>query len=187
VKPRADNEIPTAASAHDSAYDFFSQNPSTLHALFWAMSGHGIPRSYRHVDGFGVHTFRFVNANGDSKLIKWHFKSKQGKASLLWPEAQALAGQDADYHRKDLFNSIQSGFYPEWEIGVQIVNEEDALAYGFDMLDPTKLLPEDVVPLVPIGKFVLNRNPTNYFAETEQVMVSLSNWLTFFSPLIPCL
>ncbi|KAF5355544.1 hypothetical protein D9758_006289 [Tetrapyrgos nigripes] len=175
VKPRADNEIPTAATAHDTAYDFFSQTPSSLHSLLWAMSGHGIPRSYRYIDGFGVHTFRFVNANGESKLIKWHFKTKQGRAGLLWPEAQALAGQDADFHRKDLFNAIVNEHYPEWEVGVQIVDEEDVLAYGFDMLDPTKLLPETLVPVIPVGKLVLNRNPMNYFAETEQVMFCPAN------------
>ncbi|ESK89095.1 mycelial catalase cat1 [Moniliophthora roreri MCA 2997] len=172
VKPRADNEIPQAATAHDSAYDFFSQNPSTLHTLLWALSGHGIPRSYRHVDGFGVHTFRFVTRQGESKLIKWHFKSLQGRASLVWPEALALAGQNPDFHRQDLFNAIAAGQYPEWEVGVQIVDEEDALAYGFDMLDPTKILPETTVPVTPLGKFVLNRNPLNYFAEVEQAMFS---------------
>ncbi|KAF5342712.1 hypothetical protein D9758_015871 [Tetrapyrgos nigripes] len=170
VKPRPDNEIPQAQTAHDSAYDFFSQNPSTLHTLFWALSGYGIPRSYRHIDGFGVHTYRFVNADGASKLIKFHFKTQQGKASLIWPEALALAGQDPDYHRKDLFNAIAAGSYPSWEVSVQIMDEEDVTRYGFDLLDPTKIVPETIVPLTPIGKFVLNRNPINYFAETEQVM-----------------
>ncbi|KAK7041614.1 hypothetical protein VNI00_009204 [Paramarasmius palmivorus] len=172
VKPRADNEIPQAATAHDSAYDFFSQNPSTLNALMWAISGHGIPRSYRHIDGFGVHTFRFVTRDGNSKLIKWHFKSKQGRASLIWAEALALAGQNPDFHRKDLFDSISAGQFPEWEVGVQIVDEEDVLKYGFDMLDPTKMLPETLVPVTLLGKFVLNQNVRNYFAETEQAMFS---------------
>ncbi|KAK7038825.1 hypothetical protein VNI00_010455 [Paramarasmius palmivorus] len=172
VKPRADNEIPQAATAHDSAYDFFSQNPSTLHTLLWALSGHGVPRSYRHIDGFGVHTFRFVNRQGQSKLIKWHFKSQQGVASLVWAEALTLAGQNPDFHRQDLFNAIAGGQYPEWEVGVQIVDEEDVLKYGFDLLDPTKILPETLVPVTPLGKFVLNRNVVNYFAETEQAMFS---------------
>ncbi|KAK1232787.1 hypothetical protein PQX77_004067 [Marasmius sp. AFHP31] len=172
VKPRADNEIPQAGTAHDSAYDFFSQNPSSLHTLFWALSGHGIPRSFRHVDGFGVHTFRFVNAQGQSKLIKYHFKSKQGRASLIWAEAQVLSGQNADFHRLDLFNSIEAGQFPEWEVSVQIVDEEDVLKFGIDLLDPTKILPVEFVPLTPIGKIVLNRNVRNYFAETEQSMFS---------------
>ncbi|KAF9255095.1 catalase-domain-containing protein [Marasmius fiardii PR-910] len=172
VKPRPDNEIPQAATAHDSAYDFFSQNPSTMHTLMWALSGHGIPRSFRHVDGFGVHTFRFVNAKGQSKLIKYHFKSKQGRASLVWAEALALAGQNPDFHRLDLFNAIEAGHFPEWEVSVQIMEEEEVLKFGYDLLDPTKLVPEEQVPLTPIGKFVLNRNVMNYFAETEQAMFS---------------
>ncbi|THV03345.1 catalase B precursor [Dendrothele bispora CBS 962.96] len=175
VKPSPDNEIPQAATAHDSAYDFFSRNPSTLHTLMWALSGHGIPRSFRHLDGFGVHTFRLVTDSGQSKLVKFHFKSLQGKASLIWPEAQALGGQDADAHRRDLWNAIEAGHFPEWEMAVQIMNEEDALAFGFDLLDPTKIVPQDIVPLTPIGKLVLNRNPTNYFAETEQVMFSIGH------------
>ncbi|KAI9710289.1 MAG: hypothetical protein M1820_002783 [Bogoriella megaspora] len=171
-KPRQDNEIPQAATAHDSAWDFFSQNPSSLHAVFWALSGHGIPRSYRHVDGFGVHTFRFVNDNGDSKLVKFHFTSQQGVASLTWAEAQATAGQNADFHRADLFAAIESGNFPEWEMGVQIMDESDVLRYGYDLLDPTKIVPVEDVPITPIGKLVLNQNVRNYFAETEQAMFS---------------
>ncbi|GMG14218.1 unnamed protein product [Aspergillus oryzae] len=144
VKPRGDNEIPQAATAHDSAWDFFSQQPSSLHTLLWAMSGHGIPRSLRHVDGFGIHTFRFVTDNGDSKLVKFHWKSLQGKASMVWEEAQQL--------------------------GVQIMDEEDQLKFGFDLFDPTKIVPEEYVPITKLGKMTLNRNPRNYFAETEQVM-----------------
>lgn len=119
VKPMQDREIPQAATAHDSAWDFFSQQPSALHTLFWAMSGHGIVRSYRHMDGFGVHTFRFVANNGKSKLVKFHWKTLQGKAGMVWEEAQALAGKNADYHRQDLWESIESGHYPEWEVGRQ--------------------------------------------------------------------
>ncbi|THU84802.1 heme-dependent catalase [Dendrothele bispora CBS 962.96] len=141
----------------------------------WELSGHGIPRSFRHLDGFGVHTFRLVTDSGQSKLVKFHFKSLQGKASLIWPEAQALGGQDADAHRRDLWNAIEAGHFPEWQMAVQIMNEEDALAFGFDLLDPTKIVPQDIVPLTPIGKLVLNRNPTNYFAETEQVMFSIGH------------
>ncbi|KAI5802857.1 catalase-like domain-containing protein [Pyronema domesticum] len=170
VKPRPDNEIPQAATAHDSAWDFFSSNPSTMHTLMWALSGHGIPRSFRHIDGFGVHTFRFVTDEGKSKLIKWHFKSKQGRASVTWPEAQALAGKNADYHRQDLHDAIENGHFPEWEVGVQIMEESDVLRFGYDLLDPTKIVPVEDVPITPIGKFILNRNTMNYFAETEQSM-----------------
>lgn len=141
-----------------------------MHTLFWAMAGNGIPRSYRHMDGFGVHTFRFVKDDGSSKLIKWHFKTRQGKASLVWEEAQVLAGKNADFHRQDLWDAIESGNGPEWELAVQVVDEEKALAFGFDLLDPTKIIPEELAPLVPLGVMKLDRNPTNYFAETEQVM-----------------
>jgi catalase len=116
VKPRGDNEIPQAATAHDSAWDFFSQQPSALHTLLWAMAGHGIPRSFRHVDGFGVHTYRFVTDDGTSKLVKFHWKSLQGKASFVWEEAQQTAGKNADFIRQDLFDSIEAGRYPEWEV-----------------------------------------------------------------------
>lgn len=170
VKPRSDNEIPQAATGHDSAWDFFSQETSTLHTLFWAMAGYGIPRSLRHMDGHGVHTFRLVNENGDSKLVKWHWKTKQGKASLVWDEAQHIAGKNADFHRKDLYDAIESGNYPEWELNVQIINENQALAFGFDVLDPTKIIPEEYVPLQPLGVLRLDANPANFFAETEQIM-----------------
>lgn len=123
------------------------------------------------MDGFGVHTFRLVTDSGSSKLVKWHWKTKQGKASLVWEEAQALAGKNADFHRQDLWNAIASDNGPEWELGVQIVDEEDVLAFGFDLLDPTKMLPEELVPVKLIGKMKLDTNPRNYFAETEQVMV----------------
>ncbi|KAK3357373.1 catalase-like domain-containing protein [Lasiosphaeria hispida] len=170
VKPSPDSEIPQAATAHDSAWDFFSSQPSTLHTLFWAMAGFGIPRSYRHMDGFGVHTFRAVTDDGSSKLIKWHWKTKQGKASLVWEEAQALAGKNADFHRQDLFDAIESGNGPSWELNVQVVDEDKALAFGFDLLDPTKFIPEELAPLQPLGIMTLDANPTNYFSETEQIM-----------------
>lgn len=118
VKPRGDNEIPQAATAHDSAWDFFSQQPSSLHTLFWAMAGHGIPRSFRHVDGFGIHTFRFVNDEGATKLVKFHWKSLQGKASMVWEEAQQVSGKNPDFIRQDLFESIENGYYPEWEVSL---------------------------------------------------------------------
>ncbi|KAK1750741.1 catalase [Echria macrotheca] len=169
AKPSPDNEIPQAATAHDSAWDFFSSQPSTLHTLFWVMAGNGIPRSYRHMDGFGVHTFRFVKDDGSTKLIKWHWKTKQGKASLVWEEAQVLAGKNADFHRQDLWDAIESGNGPSWELNVQVVDEDKALAFGFDLLDPTKIIPEELAPLQPLGIMTLDTNPTNYFAETEQV------------------
>ena len=170
VKPEPANEIPQAATAHDSAWDFFSSQPSALHTLFWAMAGNGIVRSFRHMDGFGVHTFRLVTDDGTSKLVKWHWKSLQGRASLVWEEAQIMAGKNGDAHRQDLFNAIEAGRYPEWELGVQIMEEEDQLRFGFDLLDPTKFVPEELVPVTPLGKMQLNLNPKNYFAETEQVM-----------------
>ncbi|GAB0131623.1 catalase [Epichloe bromicola] len=170
VKPRQDNEIPQAATAHDSAWDFFSQETSTLHTLFWAMAGYGIPRSLRHIDGFGVHTYRLVNDKGETKLVKWHWKSKQGKASLVWDEAQRAAGKNADFHRQDLYDAIESGNFPEWELNLQIINEDQALAFGFDVFDPTKMIPEEYAPLHPVGVLRLDANPANYFAETEQVM-----------------
>jgi catalase len=170
VKPKPDNEIPQAATAHDSAWDFFSSQPSSMHTLFWAMAGFGIPRSYRHMDGFGIHTYRLVTEQGDSKLVKWHWKTKQGKASLVWEEAQVLAGKNADFHRKDLYDAIESGNGPEWELAVQIMDEDQALAFGFDVMDPTKIVPEELVPITKLGVMKLDKNPTNYFAETEQVM-----------------
>ena len=171
VKPSPDKEIPQAATAHDSAWDFFSQQPSSMHTLFWAMAGYGIPRSFRHMDGFGIHTFRFVTNDGKTKLIKWFWKTKQGKASLIWEEAQVLSGKNADFHRQDLWDAIESGHGPEWELGVQIMEESDVQRFGFDLLDPTKIVPEEIVPVTIIGKMTLNMNPRNYFAETEQVMV----------------
>ncbi|KAF9872624.1 catalase [Colletotrichum karsti] len=170
VKPRPDKEIPQAATAHDSAWDFFSSQTSTLHTLFWAMAGYGIPRSYRHMDGHGVHTYRVVTEDGNSKLVKWHWKTLQGKASLVWEEAQVVSGKNADYHRQDLWDAIESGNGPEWELCVQVLEETDVLKYGFDLLDPTKIVPEEIAPLQRLGKMKLDANPVNYFAETEQIM-----------------
>ena len=130
-------------------------------------------------DGFGVHTFRFVNNDGDTKLIKWHWKTKQGKASLVWDEAQHVAGKNADFHRQDLFDAIESGNFPEWELNVQIINEDQALAFGFDVLDPTKIIPEEFAPLHKVGVMRLDANPVNYFAETEQIMVSFGPILAY--------
>ncbi|KAH0151779.1 catalase, partial [Aureobasidium melanogenum] len=169
LKPQPDKQIPQAATAHDTAYDFFSQQPSTLNMLMLIMSGYSLPRSYRHMSGFGVHTMRMVTGEGDSKLIRWHWKSKQGTASLLWEEAQAINGKNPDYHRKDLWDAIENGAYPEYELGVQIMDEDQQLAFGFDVLDATKWIPEELVPITILGKMTLNVNPTNYFAETESI------------------
>ncbi|KAK9358437.1 catalase-like domain-containing protein [Lipomyces starkeyi] len=169
VKPEPRNEIPQGGTAHDNAWDFFSQQPSAMHTLLWFMAGHGIPHNFRHVNGYGVHTFRLVRADGASKLVKFHWKSLQGVAAKVWEEAQAAAGKNIDYMRQDLFNNIAAGRYPEWELGVQIMDESQMLAFGFDLLDPTKIVPEEYVPITWLGKMQLNANPMNYFAETEQI------------------
>ena len=169
VKPEPHNEMPQGASAHDTFWDYVSLQPETLHNVFWAMSDRGIPRSYRTMEGFGIHTFRFINAEGKSTFVRFHWKPLAGKASLLWDEAQKLAGKDSDFHRRDLWESIEAGDYPEYELGVQLIPEEDEFKFDFDLLDATKLIPEALVPVEIIGKMVLNRNPDNFHAETEQV------------------
>ncbi len=169
LKPEPHNEMPQAASAHDTFWDFVSLMPESTHMLMWAMSDRTIPRSYRMMEGFGVHTFRFINARGDSHFVKFHWKPKLGVHSLAWDEAQKIAGKDADFHRRDLWDAIEAGNFPEWELGVQVIEEGKEGKLGFDILDATKLIPESVVPVQMIGKMVLNRNPDNFFAETEQV------------------
>jgi len=169
VKPEPHNEIPQAASAHDTFWDFISIAPESMHMIMWVMSDRAIPRSLRMMEGFGVHTFRFINAAGKSCFVKFHWKPLLGVHSVAWDEAQNISGKDPDFHRRDLWNAIESGAYPEWELGVQIVPEKDEHKFPFDLLDPTKLIPEEVVPVIRIGKMVLNRNPDNFFAETEQV------------------
>jgi len=169
VKPEPDNEIPQAASAHDTFWDFISIMPESAHMIMWAMSDRAIPRSYRMMEGFGVHTFRFVNAAGVSNFVKFHWKPLLGVHSVAWDEAQKISGKDPDFHRRDLWDAIENGDFPEWELGVQIVPEEDEFKYEFDLLDPTKIIPEELVPVQRIGKMTLNRNPDNFFAETEQV------------------
>ncbi|WP_110995012.1 catalase HPII [Pseudomonas sichuanensis] len=169
VKPEPHNEMPTGGSAHDTFWDFVSLVPETAHMVIWAMSDRAIPRSLRMMEGFGVHTFRLVNADGVASFVKFHWKPRQGVHSLLWDEAQKLAGKDADYHRRDLWEAIETGNCPEWELGVQVVSEADEHRFGFDLLDPTKLIPEELVPVTPLGKMVLDRNPDNFFAEVEQV------------------
>jgi len=169
VKPEPHNEIPQAASAHDTFWDFISLTPESMHMIMWAMSDRAIPRSYRMMEGFGVHTFRFVNDKGVAHFVKFHWKPLLGLHSVVWDEAQKISGKDPDFHRRDLYDAIENGAYPEWEFGVQIIPEKDEHKYGFDLLDPTKLIPEELVPVQRIGKMVLNRNPDNFFAETEQV------------------
>ncbi|MDX8252601.1 catalase HPII [Acinetobacter pittii] len=169
VKPEPDTEIPTGASAHDTFWDFVSLVPESAHAVIWAMSDRAIPRNLRSIQGFGVHTFRLINAQGKSHFVKFHWTPKQGLSALVWDEAQKLAGKDPDFHRRDLYEAIENGVYPEWELGVQIVEEDDEMNFDFDLLDPTKIIPEELVPVTPIGRFVLNRNVDNFFAETEQV------------------
>lgn len=169
LKPEPHHGMPQAASAHATFWDFASLMPESTHMLMWTMSDRGLPRSLRMMEGFGVHAFRFLNARGDACFVKLHWKPKLGVHGLAWDEAQEIAGKDPDYHRRDLWEAIESGNFPEWELGVQIVDagKEDAL--GFDILYPTKLIPESQVPVQIIGKLVLNRNPDNFFAETEQV------------------
>jgi catalase len=169
VKPEPDNEMPQAASAHDTFWDFISHMPESSHMIMWLMSDRAIPRSYRMMEGFGVHTFRFVNAEGVASFVKFHWKPLLGVHSVAWDEAQNISGKDPDFHRRDLWDAIEAGAFPEWELGVQIVPEEDEFKFEFDLLDPTKIIPEELVPVQRIGKMTLNRNPDNFFAETEQV------------------
>ena len=169
VKPEPHHGMPQAASAHDTFWDFVSLMPESTHMLMWVMSDRGIPRSYRMMQGFGVHTFRLVNAQGASSFVKFHWKPMLGTHSLVWDEAVKIAGADADFHRRDLWEAIEAGEYPEWELGLQIFSEEQAEGFSFDVLDATKLIPEELVPVTPVGRMVLDRNPDNFFAETEQV------------------
>ena len=175
AKPEADREIPQASTAHDTFWDFISLMPESTHMIMWIMSDRAIPRSYRMMEGFGVHSFRMINAQGVSRFVKFHWKPLNGVHGLAWDEAQKLAGKDPDFHRRDLADAIDAGNYPEWELGVQVVEEADATRFGFDILDATKLIPEELVPVRPIGKMQLNRNPDNYFAETEQVAFHTGN------------
>ncbi len=169
VKPEPHNEIPQAASAHDTFWDFISLMPESAHMIMWLMSDRAIPRSFRMMEGFGVHTFRLVNEEGVSSFVKFHWKPILGVHSVAWDEAQKISGKDPDFHRRDLWEAIENGDFPEWELGVQIVAEENEHNFPFDLLDPTKLIPEELVPVKRIGKLTLNSNPDNFFAETEQV------------------
>ena len=169
VKPEPHNEIPQAASAHDTFWDFISLMPESAHMIMWLMSDRSLPRSYRMMEGFGVHTFRFINEQNESHFVKIHWKPKLGTHAVVWDEAQKISGKDPDFHRRDLWEAIEMGNFPEWELGVQIIPEADEHKFEFDLLDPTKIIPEELVPVTIIGKMVLNRNPDNFFAETEQV------------------
>ncbi len=169
VKPEPHNEMPQAASAHDTFWDFVSLVPETMHMTSWVMSDRGIPKSLRMMEGFGIHTFRLVNEEGKSHFVKFHWKPLLGVHSVCWDEATKISGKDPDFHRRDLWENIEKGNYPEWELGLQIVPEEDEFKFDFDLLDPTKLIPEELVPVTIVGKMTLNRNPDNFFAETEQV------------------
>ena len=175
AKPEQDNQMPQAATAHDTFWDFVACHPETVHTIMWLMSDRAIPRSYRMMQGFGVNTYRFVNSKGKGRFIKFHWRPILGIHSLVWDEAQKISGKDPDFHRRDLWEAIEMGDYPEYEFGVQIIEEEDEFKFDFDILDPTKIWPEEEVPVKIIGKMTLNRNPVNFFAETEQVAFCVSN------------
>jgi catalase len=168
VKMEADRGYPQAASAHDTFWDFISLMPESTHMVMWAMSDRAIPRSFRMIEGFGVNTFRLVNAEGQSHFVKFHWRPRLGTQSTCWDEAVKIAGADPDYHRRDLFDAIDKGDFPEWDFAVQILTQAEADALPFDILDATKLIPEETHPLKVIGRLTLNRNPDNFFAETEQ-------------------
>lgn len=175
VKPEPHNEIPQAQSAHDTLWDFVAQQPETMHMMMWLMSDRALPRSYRMMQGFGVHTFRLVSAEGRGTFVKFHWTPKLGTHSLVWDETQQIAGKDPDFNRRDLWDAIEAGDFPEWELGVQLVPESDEHAFDFDLLDATKIIPEEQVPVRPVGRLVLDRNPDNFFAETEQVAFHTAN------------
>jgi catalase len=169
VKMEPDRGFPQAASAHATFWDFISLTPESMHMIMWVMSDRAIPRSLRMIEGFGVHSFRFINAQGLSRFVKFHWRPLIGSAFVVWDEAMKISGADPDFHRRDLWESIARGDFPEWELGVQVIEESQAADLDFDLLDPTKLIPEEIIPIRKLGKMVLNRNPENHFAETEQV------------------
>ncbi len=175
VKMEPDRAFPQAASAHDTFWDFISLTPESMHMIMWAMSDRTIPRSLRTIEGFGIHSFRFLDEKGQSTFVKFHWRPKLGLQSTVWDEAMKLQAADNDFHRRDLFESIQAGDFPEWELGVQLFTEEEADAFPFDHLDPTKIVPEALVPVQIIGRMVLDRWPDNFFAETEQVAYCPAN------------
>src|SRR5690554_2743979 len=162
IKPEPHHQMPQASAAHDNFWDFISLMPESMHMIMWVLSDRAIPRSYAMMEGFGVHTFRFINENGDSKFVKFHWKPVAGVHAMVWDEMQKVAGKDPDFNRRDLWEAIESGNFPEFELGVQVVDPEDEFAFGFDLLDPTKIIPEELVPVKMIGKMTLNRNPDNF-------------------------
>ncbi|WP_438480196.1 catalase [Oleiharenicola lentus] len=175
VKKEPDRGYPEAASAHDTFWDFISLMPESMHMIMWAMSDRTIPRSLRMIQGFGVHTFRLINADGKSTFVKFHWRPLLGCASVLWDEAVKINGADPDFHRRDLYEAIARGDAPEWELGFQLFDQKTADALDFDVLDPTKLIPEEIIPVRYVGKLTLDRNPDNFFAETEQVAFCPAN------------
>ncbi|MBV8890233.1 MAG: catalase [Alphaproteobacteria bacterium] len=175
VKMEPDRGYPQAASAHDTFWDFVSLMPESMHMIMWAMSDRAIPRSLRMIEGFGVNTFRLVNAEGKATFVKFHWRPTIGMQSVVWDEAVKINGADPDFHRRDLFEAIESGDFPEWQLGLQLFDEQQAAGFDFDVLDATKLIPEELVPLKIVGRLVLNRNPDNFFAETEQVAFCPAN------------
>ena len=175
VKQEPDRDFPQAQSAHDNFWDFISLTPEAMHMIMWVMSDRAIPRSFRFMQGFGVHTFRLVNAKGESSFVKFHWKPKLGMQSVVWNEAVKINGADPDFHRRDLWNAIQSGNFPEWELCLQVFDQAFADSFDFDVLDPTKLIPEELLPAEPVGRLVLDRMPENFFAETEQVAFMTQN------------
>lgn len=175
VKPEPDRGFPQAQSAHDNFWDFISLTPESMHMIMWVMSDRAIPRSFRFMEGFGVHSFRFVNADGESTFVKFHWKPKLGLQSVVWNEAVKINGADPDFHRRDLWQAIQSGSFPEWELRVQLFDQGFADKFDFDILDPTKIIPEEVLPPRTVGRLVLDRMPDNFFAETEQVAFMTQN------------
>jgi catalase len=175
VKPEPHHGMPQAASAHDTFWDFVSLMPESTHVLMWAMSDRALPRSFSMMQGFGVHTFRLVNERGESRFVKFHWNPVAGTHSLDWDECVKISGADSDFHRRDLWESIEAGVFPEYELGFQVFTEQQAEKFSFDVLDPTKIVPEELVPVVPVGRMVLDRNPDNFFAETEQVAFGVQN------------
>lgn len=175
AKPEPDRGFPQAQTAHDNFWDFISLTPESMHMIMWAMSDRAIPRSFRFMEGFGVHTFRLVNDQGKATFVKFHWKPKQGLQSVVWNEALKINGADPDFHRRDMWDSIQRGDYPEWELGLQVFDEDFADQFEFDVLDPTKIIPEEQVPVRPVGRLVLNQVTDNFFAETEQVAFCTQN------------
>jgi len=175
AKQEPDKDFPQAQTAHDNFWDFVSLMPESIHMIMWIMSDRAIPRSFRFMEGFGVHTFRMVNAKGKSTFVKFHWKPKLGLQSVVWDEAVKINGADPDFHRRDLWNAIQSGNYPEWELGLQLFDEEFANSFAFDVLDATKIIPEEEVPIKRVGRLVLDRCVDNFFAETEQVAFCTNN------------